>query len=231
MNTPIAKLLRRARPLVLAAAALASAGVASATALTLTVATDTPLRMSGAVTGSVYDTPYSAALDHIATTGGGWFNLSSFDLPVVGNNWHAWGTVYEADYHDANGALIGTTWDITLHGQHMVAPHPDEIAPNGLVLTTLSNNLEGLSFSGVAFSTSKLVDTQPHLVTAHEDRMVLAPFDLNGGAAGSIGSGGQLAASFVLTHPVPEPGQWALLLAGAAALALLRSARSRRAQD
>ena len=97
MNTPIAKLLRRARPLVLAAAALASAGVASATALTLTVATDTPLRMSGAVTGSVYDTPYSAALDHIATTGGGWFNLSSFDLPVVGNNWHAWGTVYEAE--------------------------------------------------------------------------------------------------------------------------------------
>lgn len=70
------------------------------------------------------------------------------------------------------------------------------------------------------FPPTQLQDSKPHLVGSHFDTMILSLTDLNGAAPGVVDGGDQFAASFVLSHPVPEPGTWAMMLAGLGGLAL-----------
>lgn len=191
----------------------AATQTAAASPITLTIATDTPLLMKGAITGRLLDTTFAAGTDHVPVTTGGYYNTYSAPLAVQGTNWHVWGSMSENMYYSATDQLLSISYGISLFGQHMVAPHADEIAPTNLDLLVYADNLSGASGVTTRSPALQLSDTMPHPTTNHVDTMTLSLYDLNGNSPGYL-QGDQFAANFTLTHPVPEPETYAMMLAG-----------------
>ena len=201
---------------LVAAACLAMASAVHASPITLKIGSDTPFEMKGAVTGRLNDTVFVADSFHFPDTFG-YHTRSTLDLGSSGKNWNVTGNFFENFNYDNSNHLMSASYGLTLHGQHLVAPHPGEVVP-GLEMLVYADNVSGEAVAPLRSPATRFHDSKPHLASTHWDDMTLTLSDLNGAGAGVIGDG-QFAASFVLTHPIPEPGTYAMFLGGLGILA------------
>lgn len=205
---------------LVAAACVVMTSETHAAPLTLTISTDTPYELKGAITGRIFETDFVSVIDNVPASFG-YSDVSNYEFGTFGTNWHVRGGILKYRNFDNAGTLLSTTYGISLLGNHQVAPHPDEIAPNSLEMLVYADNITGETNAGpLRFPPMQLMDSKPHLVGPHFDTMILTLADLNGAAPGVVDGGDQFAASFVLSHPVPEPATWLMLLAGVGGLAL-----------
>lgn len=203
---------------ILLVAILATPGQVLAAPITLDITSDTVHELKGAVTGRINDTAFVLAETNLKTAYGS-YDVFRATFANAGTNWNVNGQFVKYANYNKDGDFLEFSYRLLLTGRHLVAPDPDEIAPNNLELQVYASNPSAATFSPPFFPVDRLLDSTPHLVGDHRDEMTLKLSDLNGAAPGVIGNG-QFAASFVLSHPVPEPGTWAMLAAGLGALAL-----------
>lgn len=195
--------------------------------VTLEMTFDSERHGTAVVSGNIYDTKFPA-VDPASTKynwAGGYYRIVTLELAKVGTNWNVWGNIALEFYYTAADEFVAGVYDLTLHGQHMVAPDPGE-AKNGLEMLVYYDNLGGSTTSSDRFPAIDKWDEQPHLAGSHWDTMALTVADLNGkDAAGVIGSTGNFAASVELYH-VPEGGStllwWGVGCAGVAWLSRRR---------
>lgn len=194
---------------------------ALADAVILQIVTDTPQKMTGVVSGSLFDTDFGdALLTHIPVAGGGYYDTYSYSFQEVGNNWRVSGSLTEEVYYGSDNSLRFITYGLSLNGKHKVAVHPNEAKPNNLTLHVYASNLTAETGLAPGGGGSDLFDEVPHLLTMHPDTMKLNLVDLNGAAPG-VANSFQIAAGFELAHPVPEPETYALMLSGLGLLGFL----------
>lgn len=193
-----------------------------ATPVHLEISVDEPLLMKGTVSGSMSELDWGEGTvggyaDYLL---GGSFYWRDFAVTLGprGTNWTVWATLERSD--TLKGVLFetitGTQYVLVVKGHHNVAPHSPETAP-ALDLKTWKS---GLSLQAGHFYDSgddRLVHSLPHPGNPqHADVLTLAVLDLGPNLDGYLSGDGQLSASFVFTHPVPEPATWALGIAGLA---------------
>lgn len=219
--------VRRLRTLMAGASLVTAAAGATAAPVGLQIVKDTPLQMTGVISGSLLQTNFgSPILTDVPVASGGYYNTYVYSFAEVGSNWRVDGMLTEDRYYTAGNSLRYISYSLSLDGWHNVAPHADETAPNNLSMHVFGNNLSGETEPPVNKAVSKLSDQVPHLATDHIDTMKLTFSDLNGASPGVIGNY-QVAAVFTMAHPVPEPETYALMIAGLGAIGATTARRRR----
>lgn len=218
--------------LVLTLAALGGAAHAAPVALTMT--TDTVYSATATIAGEIPDRSdprWSSLHGPDVLTGlvgvdanGSYEKWQVIDDMSAGTNWKASVNIYAYDYYDVSHNLLCTTYALTVEGQHMVAPHDGELAPNPIKLGMWHFNLSGATSTdplvAVYLTRVSFADDEAHPVGPHHDTGTLTITDLDP-AGPSLLNGRTIQAQVTFTHPVPAP-------AALPALAGLVAARRRR---
>lgn len=221
---------------VLALAALVFGGAAHAAPVALTMTTDTVYGATATIAGEIPDRsdPRWSALhgpDVLTGLAGvdangsyeKWQVISDMD---AGTNWKVSARIYAHDYYDVAHNLLCTTYELNIHGQHKVAPHADELAPNPIELGMWHSNLSGATSAdplvAVYLTLVSLADDEAHPGGPHHDTGTLTITDLDP-AGPSLLNGRTIQAQVTLSHPVPGSATLPTL-----ALAGLVAARRRR---
>lgn len=199
--------------------------IANSTPLHLEISVDTPLLMTGTISGSLAETDWgdgklNGYLDYLSGPPPSFYTRSfEVSLGPQGSHWTVTASVERVDV--LTGVLFesleGTAYKLVVRGHHNVAPHaPPETAP-GLELKTWKVGLSSYLAEAYDSFDDRLRSTLPHPGDpSHDDVLTLFVVDLSPGSPGYLDRSDklQLSASFRFTHPIPEPSALVLSVAG-----------------